>query len=89
MSPNGSILLENEVLPLNPLVISNGKMFVAIFQASEQILVEVVVRSVVTEMPIKLCLSARTPSADTWHHDVATISRIARNGERPGVGGLR
>jgi hypothetical protein len=26
---------------------------------------------------------------DAWHYDVSTISGIARNGERPVVGGLR
>jgi len=49
-------LLGNEVLPLNPLVIGDGKMLAAILRGSEQVLVKVVVCSVITEVPIKLCL---------------------------------
>lgn len=82
-------LLGDKVLPLNPLVVGDGKVFVAILRASEQILVEVVVRSVITEVPIKLCLVGSHTLGDAWHHDISTVSRIAGNREGPVVGGLR
>src|SRR4029077_9582930 len=78
-----SKLLRDKILPLDALIIGDGRPLGAIFGRGKDVLVKIVGGAKIPEMPIESGVIFVHASGYGRHHDVTAVSGIARDGERP------